>query len=275
MKIHTGLLPLPYRFDFRGQSVAWGKLGDGPPVLLVHGFPWSSQAWRKIAPWLAQDHSVYYFDMIGCGQSARAEGQDVSEPVQSELIAALVDHWRIERPTAIGHDFGGLAVLRAHFIGGVSYKSMHLIDSVAVLPSGSSFYAHVAEHESAFAGLPAYAHEALFHAYVQKAAHYPLRSDAREIYSSPWKGQEGQAAFYRQIAQANTDNISEVQGLYRKCDFPVHLIWGELDTFIPIDQGRELLGLLQADSMVTISDAAHLVHEDSPDALLGALLQHL
>ena len=41
------MLTLNERFTFQGQSVAWGSIGDGAPVILIHGFPWSAQAWRN------------------------------------------------------------------------------------------------------------------------------------------------------------------------------------------------------------------------------------
>ena len=89
---------------------------------------------------------------------------------------------------------------------------------------------------------------------------------------TPWRGREGQAAFYRQIAQADTKHISEAQERYREPDFEVHLAWGERDTFIPPDQGDELRSLLSANSMTRIQDAAHIVHEDAPEAIVGFLL---
>lgn len=269
------MLPLDQRFSFHGQSVAWGTIGEGDPVVLIHGLPWSAQAWRKIAPWLARTHKVYFFDMLGCGQSEKSEGQDVTESVQSDLLESLIAHWNLERPQVIGHDFGGLAALRGHFMNGIQYGKLHLINAVAVLPSGSPFFAHVANHEAAFAGLPAYAHEALFRAYIQKAAHYPLKEEAIEIYAEPWRGLVGQAAFYRQIAQADSRHIAEAQERYGKPDFDVHVIWGEDDSFIPIAQGEELKGLLSARSFTAISNAAHIVHEDAPEAIVGALLRNM
>lgn len=266
------MLTLDQTFSFRGQSVAWGKIGDGNPVVLIHGFPWSAQAWRNIAPWLAKTHSVYYFDMLGCGRSEKAEGQNVSEAVQSDLLDALVGHWQLERPQIVGHDFGGLAALRGHFVNGLAYGKLHLINSVAVLPSGSPFFAHVGRHEEAFAALPDYAHEALFRAYIQNAAHFPLREEAIETYAEPWRGAAGKAAFYRQIAQADTDNIAEAQELYRKPDFDVHLIWGERDTFIPLRQGEELRDRLSATSFTPVPNAAHLVQEDTPEAIIACLV---
>ena len=268
-------LTLDNRFQFNGREVAWTSMGEGDPIVLVHGFPWSSQAWRKIAPWLARTHKVYLFDMAGTGQSEKADGQDVSERVQSDLLAALIAHWGLSRPMVIGHDFGGLAALRAHFVNGVAFGKLHLVNAVAVLPSGSPFYAHVGKHEEAFAGLPDYAHKALFRAYVGAAAHYPLREDVHDLYFAPWSGEIGKPAFYRQIAQANTANIEEAQALYCPPDFDVHVTWGIKDSFIPAAQGREVAKRLGAASFVEIEDAAHLVHEDSPAALLGALTASL
>lgn len=269
------MLKLDERFFFEGQSVAWGAIGDGPPLVLVHGFPWSAQAWRSIAPWLAKTHKVYYFDMLGTGLSEKREGQNVTESVQSDLLAALFEHWELRHPQVAGHDFGGLAALRGHFVNGLEYSKLHLVNAVAVLPSGSPFYAHVARHEAAFSGLPDYAHEALFRAYIQAAAHYPMREEAVQTYFRPWSGEAGKAAFYRQIAQADTGNIQQVQNLYSATDFDIHLTWGMQDTFIPPQQGRELQELVKAKSFTPIENASHLVHEDAPSALLGSILQQI
>ncbi|MEL6401186.1 MAG: alpha/beta hydrolase [Cyanobacteria bacterium J06626_4] len=269
------MLQLKERFSFDGQSIAWGSMGAGDPIVLVHGFPWSAQAWRAIAPWLAKTHQVFYFDMLGTGLSEKGATQNVAESVQSNLLEALIRYWKLKRPQVVGHDFGGLAALRCHFVNGIEYGKLHLVNAVAVLPSGSPLYAHVANYEPAFAGLPDYAHEALFRAYIQAAAHYPLREESIRLYFEPWSGEVGKAAFYRQIAQADLGNIEAAQKLYGPTDFDVHISWGMRDTFIPSAQGRQVHQLLQAKSFTPIDDAAHMVHEDSPAALLGALLQSI
>lgn len=269
------MLELNERFSFRGQSVAWGSMGEGDPIVLIHGFPWSAQAWRAIAPWLAKTRKVYYFDMLGTGLSEKGADQNVTESVQSDLLEALVGDWSLRRPQVVGHDFGGLCALRGHFVHGIEYGKLHLVNAVAVLPSGSPFYAHVADHEPAFAGLPDYAHEALFRAYVQAAAHHPLREEAIRIYFEPWSDEAGKAAFYRQIAHADHGNIEEAQKLYAPTDFDVHITWGMRDTFIPPERGQEVRDLLKASSFTPIADAAHIVHEDAPAALLGSLFQNI
>ena len=265
------LLTLDNRFDFSGQPVAWGCIGEGDPVVLIHGFPWSAQSWRNIAPWLAKNNTVYYYDMIGCGESGKHEGQAVSAAVQSDLLADLMTHWQLDCPHVIAHDFGGLASLRGYFINQLRYRKLTLIDAVAVLPSGSPFFRHVHDHEQAFAGLPDYAHEALFMAYIQNAAYHTLSDQVCGMYALPWKGR-GQAAFYRQIAQSDIAHIEQAQALYGPMQNPVDIIWGCQDTFIPINQGKELATIIGADQFTPIQNAGHIVQEDAPEAVVGCLL---
>lgn len=211
--------------------------------------------------------------MLGTGLSEKRADQSVTESVQSDLLEALIGDWGLKHPQVVGHDFGGLCALRGHFINGIEYSKLHLVNAVAVLPSGSPFFVHVANHEPAFSGLPDYVHEALFRAYVQAAAFHPLREQAIRMYFRPWSDDAGKAAFYRQIAQANLSNIEEAQKRYCPLDFDVHIIWGMRDTFIPAKQGRQIEATLGAKSFTSIPDASHLVHEDAPAALLGALLR--
>jgi pimeloyl-ACP methyl ester carboxylesterase len=52
-----------------GGTVRYATFGEGPP--LVHGTPFSSYVWRKVAPALAQTSSVYVFDLLGYGSSEK------------------------------------------------------------------------------------------------------------------------------------------------------------------------------------------------------------
>lgn len=266
------MLDLPHRFSFDGRSVAWGAVGGGDPLVLIHGTPFSAQVWRRIAPLLAARWRVYYFDLLGYGESDKTGDHDVSLGVQNRLLAALFQEWGLQAPEVLAHDFGGATALRAHYLDGLSYKRLTLVDPVAITPSGSPFVAHVREHEPAFAGLPAYAHRALLQAYLQNAAYLPLSAEALEVYSRPWLDAVGQTAFYRQIAQMDPCYLEEVEGRYGPMDCPVQLLWGEKDTWIPLQQGRQVAERLTGGELTLVANAGHLVQEDAPEAIVAAML---
>jgi pimeloyl-ACP methyl ester carboxylesterase len=265
-------LALPQRFDFRGQSVAWGSIGEGQSLVLIHGTPFSSQVWRKIAPLLAKRWKVLYFDLLGYGESEMRHGQDVSLAVQNQLLVALFKEWSLQDPEVLCHDFGGATALRAHYLDGLNYSRLTLIDPVAIAPWGSPFVQHVRNHEAAFTGLPAYAHEALLKAYLQGASFQNLSETALQVYMQPWQGDTGQAAFYRQIAQMDQRYTDEIEAMYGPMSCPVQLLWGENDAWIPLQSGQKLANKLSAGKLTVVPQSGHLMQEDAPEAIIAAIL---
>ncbi|UTW04894.1 alpha/beta hydrolase [Amphritea atlantica] len=266
------MLNLSHRFTFEGQDIAWGSIGEGEPLVLIHGTPFSSQVWRKIAPLLARRRKIYFFDLLGYGLSEKREDQDVSLAVQNTLFAALLQEWGISRPEVLCHDFGGTTALRAYYLNGVRYARLTIIDPVAIAPWGSPFVSHVHEYEEAFAGLPAYAHDALLRAYLQSSAYSELGEETLQIYMTPWQGKVGQAAFYRQIAQMDQRYTDEIEKLYAPMENPVQILWGEKDEWIPISQGKKFANLLTTGVLISVPESGHLMQEDAPEAIVAAML---
>lgn len=269
------MLDLPHTTVIEGNAIRWGRSGSGPPLVAIHGTPFSSQVWRRIVPHLTGHRTVHWFDLVGYGQSEMRDGQDVSLAVQNRVLAALFREWKLERPDVLAHDFGGATALRGHYLDGLRYASLTIFDAVALAPWGSPFVQHVRQHEAAFAGMPDYMHRALLAAYLRTAAHHPLSDEALEIYSAPWLGVVGQPAFYRQIAQMDQRFTDEIEGLYRRMDCPVTVLWGERDEWIPLEKGKALAGLISARPCVAIPDAGHLLQEDRPEAIVAAVLERI
>lgn len=265
-------LDLPQRYSFEGQSVAWGTIGDGDPLVMIHGTPFSSQVWRNIAPHLANTRKVYYFDLLGYGQSEKRDGQDVSLSVQNRVLAHLLREWGLEAPSILCHDFGVTTALRGHYIDGLRYRDMTILNAVALAPWGTPFARHVNRHEAAFAGIPAYVQDAVLAAYLQTAAHKPLRADVIDLHSAPWRGEEGQPAFYRQIAQFDQKHTDEIEPRYGPLGCPTQILWGAQDAWVPLAQGARLAELLAGGRLTTIPEAGHLVQEDAPEAIVAAML---
>ncbi len=263
---------LERRFDYQGQSVAYDVFGEGSPLVLVHGTPFSSYVWRTIARELAHRHTVYLYDLLGYGQSEKREGQDVSLGVQNGLFAALLRHWGLATPDVLAHDFGGATVLRAHLIDGCDYRRLLLFDAVAVRPWGSPFVQHVRQHEQAFAGVPYYLQRAILRAYIRGAISREMTDAELEPYLAPWLGEVGQPAFYRQIAQMDLRHTDEVEPRYGEIRCPVSILWGTEDDWIPLAQGRQLASMIPGCDFREIAGAGHLMQEDAPEAVVSAAL---
>lgn len=257
-------------YDFKGRTVRYDVRGEGPAVVMVHGTPWSSYNLRHLVMALSRDFRVYYYDLVGYGQSDKAPG-DVSLGIQNQLLDELLNHWQLERPAVVGHDFGGATLLRTHLLNGRDFEKIVLIDPVAVSPWGSPFFRHVKQHEAAFAGVPDYIHEAIVRAYVQTAAFKPLEEATLERIVSPWITGEGKAAFYRQIAQADSLYTDEVQPLYPQITNPILILWGREDVWIPAKQGQTLHEMIPGSRFQVIADAGHLVIEEQPNRLIAEI----
>ena len=268
-------LTLTETFNYQGQTVRYGVVGQGSPLVFVHGTPFSSVVWRRVIPYFAERHRVYFYDLLGYGQSEMADGQDVSLGVQNKVFAALLEHWGLDEPYVVGHDFGGATVLRAHLLDQRNYRSLTLIDPVALAHWGSPLVQHARKHEAAFAGLPAYVHQAIVPAYIAGAAHKPLSAAQMSLYAEPWFGEKGQPAFYRQIAQMDVRYTEEVEAAYDTIRCPVMILWGEEDKWISVEQGRKLAARIPGSRLKIIPDAGHIVQEDAPEAIVAALLGFL
>ena len=254
-------------YSFEDRHVKFGVTGNGPPVIVVHGTPWSSFNMRHIIEGLSDSFTTYYFDLIGYGQSDKSVG-DVSLGIQNTILDQLIKFWGLENPAIIGHDFGGATVLRTHLLNKQNFDKIVLVDPVSISPWGSPFFQHVRAHEAAFAGVPDYIHEAIVRAYISTAAFKPIADETMEKTIQPWTGEGGKASFYRQIAQAKEKYTDEAQSLYTQITSPLMILWGTEDTWIPIERGRLFHTLVPGSSFYEIPDAGHLVIEEQPALLL-------
>ena len=268
---NTMIWRLPEHYIFDDAKVAFGVKGKGPPLVLVHGTPWSSYNLRYLIDSFSGKFTVYYYDLLGYGQSDKPD-RDISLGIQNILLDRLLDHWQLECPLILGHDFGGTTVLRTHLLNQRAFQKMVLIDPVALSPWGSSFFKHVGRYEMAFAGLPDYIHEAIVRAYVQTAATQELDGMVVDNIIAPWVDNDGKAAFYRQIAQADSRYTDEIQDLYAQMSLPVMILWGKEDSWIPVEKGRQLQKLISGSTFDEIDNAGHLVIEEEPAKIAEKVL---
>ena len=261
-------------FEWNGASVRWDTFGDGDPVVFCHGTPWSSYVWRHSATRIAEHRRVFVWDMVGYGQSDKPDA-DVSLATQGRVFAALLDHWGLAAPDVIAHDFGGAVALRAMLLHGVRFRSLALVDVVALRPWGSPFFNLVADHPEVFAALPPNLHEALVREYISDASNQGLEPHVLDSLVAPWTGPDGQPAFYRQIAHADEAHTDEIEPRYSAMDIPTLIVWGTDDTWIPAERAERLHAMIPGSRLELVGGAGHLIQEDRPETLAGLLTEWL
>lgn len=262
---------LTKRFYFQDRVVKWSSVGQGEPLIVVHGTPWSSYNLRFIIRAMAQHYRVYFFDLLGFGQSDQSHG-DCSLGVQNQVLAALIEHWQLTNPRIIGHDFGGTTALRTALLNQQEFRQIALIDPVAIRPWGSDFYKLVAANEKVFQQLPRSMHQGLVRAYIQTAAFREISSEVLEQTLSYWSTELGQTAFYRQITQSSEKYTAEIEAKLPTLTTQTLIIWAEEDSWVPVAHAAALGAALPNAQVEYVANAGHLVIEEKPAELVQKLL---
>ncbi|MGH4035817.1 alpha/beta fold hydrolase [Actinomycetota bacterium Odt1-20B] len=256
-------------FETPDGTVRWSRSGQGDPVVLLHGSPFSSYIWREIAPALARTRTVYVWDLLGYGQSERRAGQDVSITAQARIFRRLLDHWGLERPGVVAHDIGGAVALRALLLEGADYRDLTLVDAVGGGPWGTGYFKLIREHTDVFGRLPDYAHEALVAAHLRRATHTGYRPEVLDAHLAPWRGEEGQDAFYRQYRHIGPAETAEFEHLLGSVEVPTRIIWGTEDRLLPPEFAHFLHDRVPHAELIWVDGAGHAIQEDAPGRLLA------
>jgi len=251
-------------YEFADGDVAYEALGDGPPVVLIHGTPSWSYLWRTVASDLAARHTVYVYDLLGYGTSEKHEHQDVSIAAQTKVLAELLDLWGLEEPCVAGHDFGGTIALRLLLLEGRRFRRLALCDPVAIAPWITPFSRHVQAHLEAFQTVPGHIHRQMIATHIRTAIAREMTDDQLEPYLRPWLGTVGQAAYYRQVAQFDERYTREIEPRYGEVQAPTLLLWGAQDGWLDPQFGQKLARMIPGARLSLIPGAGHFLPEDQP-----------
>ena len=94
-----------------GQTIPVRIVGDGPPVLLVHGLGCSHRHWMPVARRLARRHCVFAWDARGHGL-CRPVTSAVSLARLAQDVQELLDHFGLARALLVGHSMGALTIMQ-------------------------------------------------------------------------------------------------------------------------------------------------------------------
>jgi pimeloyl-ACP methyl ester carboxylesterase len=116
------------------RSIFVRRMGEGPPMTLLHGFPSSSCDWARVAPLLAGRHALLLADFLGFGASDKPADHEYALHEQADIVEAL---WAREGVTAtrlVAHDYGAsvaqeLLARRADGALAVEIAGVHLLNA--------------------------------------------------------------------------------------------------------------------------------------------------
>lgn len=268
----TSMLPAsPVTVD--GVNLGLRRSGSGPPVLLIHGIPTSSLLWRDVQPTLAQNADVLAVDLMGYGTSAKPADRQPTLPVQAFLLSRLLDDLDMDDVLVVGHDIGGgvaqlMAVDRPERLSGLV-----LVNSIAYDSWPEPGIARLKEPEwderlqtiDLAAGLQRGLMKGLVD--TDKAT-----DELAAAYAEPFEGALGRAAYLRAARALRTQDLTSRSDQIERIGLPVHLVWGALDTFQPVEYGRRLAAALPDARLTTWDDASHFVPEEVPGRLASLLV---
>ncbi|MDJ0822802.1 MAG: alpha/beta hydrolase [Paracoccaceae bacterium] len=122
-------MPAPPLFaKVNDQTIAYDVAGQGPAVLLLHGFPQTRAMWDRIAPALARDFTVVTADLRGYGASSKPRDMpQMSFRVMGQDMTALMTHLGFDRFHLVGHDRGARVAHR------IALDTPALIQSLTVM----------------------------------------------------------------------------------------------------------------------------------------------
>jgi pimeloyl-ACP methyl ester carboxylesterase len=246
-------------------ELAYVDMGEGPPVLLLHGFPTSSYLWRREAWLLAQRMRVIAPDLLGYGESDKPEDADLSELAQAGYVRELLARLGVDELAIVGHDIGG-AIAQLLALGGeLAVPTLVLLDSDCFdawpIEGVKMLQAATVEQET-----PEFVEEILRLTFDLGISHRSRVDDSIiEAYLRPWRGHAH--AFFRAARGISGRGLAGRDDELAALDQRVLIIWGEDDPFIGSELGERLGEAIPGSTVALLPGCSHFVTEDAPQTV--------
>lgn len=98
------------KLNVRNTELSFYDIGNGQPIVLIHGFAGSKLYWEEIIPELSKNSRVIALDLPGHGDSKMGDEKYSIEDIAG-LIRELLDNLELEKVTMFGHSLGGYITL--------------------------------------------------------------------------------------------------------------------------------------------------------------------
>ena len=271
--------------ELNGIRVHYVTAGQGEPVVLVHGFPETWYAWRKVIPALASRHLVIAPDLRGCGDTDRPDGVS-DKRTAAEDVRQLVRHLGVGPVNLIGHDVGTMVAYAYAAAYRADVRRLALLESA--LPGFGleelydadayprMYHLGLSEAPNGLAEALIAGREGMFVSHFMRQQTYdPTGPDADAVAEYAMRlaapgALRGGLGYFR---SHRTDAEDNRQSARTKLRMPVLTIGGSLSF-------KDLLAermpeLAERVRSVVIPECGHYIAEEQPDRLAAVLLPFL
>jgi pimeloyl-ACP methyl ester carboxylesterase len=264
-----------------GHRIFCVQEGQGPDVLLVHGFPSTSHDFAAALPFLAARFRVTLFDQLGFGFSEKPAGAvSYSLLDQGRRAGEVAQALGIERASVVGHDMGltvAVEMLCRQEEGTLGFtmdaltlcNGSHLVELAQITPlqhalmtdEGAAAFAHSYDAERFAQGFR----------FVWADASRTPEVDIRAI--AYWLSRDGGLDIVGRIARYNIERrtfADRWRPILGRTDVPIRVVWGDRDPIAVIEIGRRLAEM--AGGPLTVLDGVgHYPQMEAPRAWATAI----
>lgn len=254
--------------------------GEGPPVVLLHGWPQNWWIWRHVMPDLAQDHRVIAPDMRGFGWSDAPAGSYSKAGLAAD-VEKLLDALDIERCVLVGHDWGGfvawLTALRAteRIERLVTLAIIHPWFKLDFDPLAALATLYQPLLSTPVLGTAVMRHTPLLKIMLRMGVHR-LRWDRDELnlYADSFRRPDharAAAALYRTFLLREFPALLRGQYADRRLDIPVTMAAGEHDPVVTPKRVNPVLEHAPNARRVLLDGVGHFLPEEDPARVIDLI----
>jgi pimeloyl-ACP methyl ester carboxylesterase len=245
-------------------TFALDDLGEGPALLLLHGFPATRQLWSRVAPTLAAaGFRVLLPDLVGYGASVPDGDGPVDMGRQAQWLLELLDSLGLNRVAVVAHDVGSAAAQLMLVRARARVRALAILDGVYLAEWAMDAIASIQSWN------PSEAHR-LSPVLGRRLGN----TDSLRALVSAYAGDEGGRRLIRAARDLDPRQTAHIGEALRASAVPALVLWGEHDRYLPADTvGRPLAALLEA--RWVLLPGGHFTPIDCPAEVASALLQFL
>lgn len=270
-------------FQVDGHIQHYVDEGRGPVLLMVHGNPTWSFAWRRLVSDLRSDYRVLAVDHLGCGFSAKPQNRDLyTLEGHIRRLTALVEALDLREVTLFGHDWGGAIGMGCAGRLQKRFRRFVLMNTAAFHSSAIPLRIAVCRipvlGQLGVRGLNLFSKAA-----IHMAVERPLEESATAGFLAPydsWHNRVAVQEFVEDIpvrpSHRSYETLTGVEDSLRSFrKHPVLLIWGMRDWCFTPAFYREFRQRFPESQSLELADAGHYVFEDAHERMLPRIREFL